>query len=97
MSLGKYNYVKRVEQTFPCGCHIDEMLDESYGITYCPIHASAPDMYEALRTTITYPQPSVVSNLTDDQCRGELTRLCQRLNRFFEIKQKALDKAEGSL
>ncbi len=41
---GKYNYTKRIEQNFPCGCHIDEMIDGSYGITYCPKHKVAPDM-----------------------------------------------------
>ena len=46
---GKYNYVKRIEQSFPCGCHVDEMIDESYGITCCPKHKAAPDMYEALK------------------------------------------------
>lgn len=46
--MGDYNYTERVEQKFPCGCHIDEMIDGSYLIVYCPKHKAAPDMYEAL-------------------------------------------------
>lgn len=38
-----------VLQRFPCGCHINKMADDSLGITYCDIHKSAPDMYEALK------------------------------------------------
>ena len=43
-----------VEQTFPCGCKIRHYtnlycLDESYGITYCPLHKAAPKLLLALK------------------------------------------------
>ena len=43
-----------VEQTFPCGCKIRHYtnlycLDESYGITYCPLHKAAPKLLWALK------------------------------------------------
>ena len=47
--MAEYNYTKRVEQRFLCGCHIDEMIDGSYGITYCNKHKAAPSLYEALK------------------------------------------------
>lgn len=46
-----------VIKSYPCGCEISHKtnlysLDESYGITYCPLHKAAPDMCEALKFTV---------------------------------------------
>ncbi len=57
--------------------------------------SAAPDMYEALRTPIIHPQAVVVDDLTEAQCRGELKRVCQRIDNFKDIANKALAKAEG--
>jgi hypothetical protein len=77
--MAEYNYVKRVEQIFPCGCHIDEMIDESYGITYCSKHNAAPDMYEALKV--------IIERLDKGLALGETLEL--------STARKALSKAEG--
>jgi hypothetical protein len=54
ITKGEYNYFKRIEQKFPCGCHIDEMIDNSYGITYCPLHQAAPELLETLKQTYSW-------------------------------------------
>ncbi|KKL87953.1 hypothetical protein LCGC14_1929560 [marine sediment metagenome] len=56
--------------------------------------AAAPAMYEALKTLIIHPQPVVVPTLSDAQCRAELKRLCERVDRFKDITNKALAQAD---
>lgn len=45
-----YDY--KIKQSFPCGCHVDEMADGSYGITYCPMHNVAPKLYVSLKVLL---------------------------------------------
>ncbi len=52
-----YNYTRRIEQQFPCGCRIDEMIDDSYCIVFCSKHDAAPDMYKALRFFVFQTEP----------------------------------------
>ena len=56
---------------------------------------SINDMYEALRTTIIHPQSVAVDTLSDLQCRAELKRVCDRIDNFKDIANKALSKARG--
>ena len=61
-----------IEQSFPCGCEIRHYthlysLDESYGITYCPLHKSAPELYEACKLALLLSEQPVLQNNADVQ------------------------------
>ena len=83
-----YNYVKRIEQKFPCGCHIDQMSDGSYGISYCPVHKAAPDMYEALKFFCE-------RNKSEYEYLDRGIGISTDVGKAFLNARKALAKAEG--
>ncbi len=86
-----------------CGRSVVANLDSSY-FTLNEDEANAnlivkavnchDGLVQALRTVIVHPQPVIVPTLTDAQCRGELYRLCKRVDHFKDIANKALAKAE---
>ena len=100
------NYSKRIEQKFPCGCEIHEMIDESYNIVYCSKHKAAPLMYEALKGTlhrIAHTQKCNVHSFAGMTNLAIKTMIDTGFNnhcdcglmKFIEQRDKALAKAEG--
>ncbi len=88
--MAYYDY--KIKQNFPCGCRIDEMANGSLGITYCPKHKAAPDMYEALRGILLVAQPCDGAKFEFEKTYIGVFRIHgNRLEKALEV----LAKAEG--
>jgi hypothetical protein len=93
ITKGEYNYFKRIEQKFPCGCHIDEMIDNSYVITYCPLHQAAPEMLKALKGILLVATP--INENSTMVFEKEYFGGFEVLGNILESACDAIAKAEG--
>jgi len=84
------NYTKR--EMAECNCHIELIDKETHQveIVYCPLHISAPAMYEALKAI------KVEGTRAYEECQQDRpVRTIYDIDKVNKLAGKALAKAEG--
>jgi len=77
----KAKEINKMEYTLKCGCYVVIAPDQKgYGIVYCPLHKSAPDLYEATRW--------VLEDHKDGRIKLNVSTHTKLLNAFFKAGGK---------
>ena len=71
----------KLKHTMACGCVVAIDYDETLALIYCPKHAAAPELYEALKAVDEYFEAPYPDNMA-------LKRVAVKLT------EEALSKAE---
>lgn len=77
------------QQSFPCGCEVRHYRDESYRITYCPVHKTAPEMYEALKA-LRHTVDKLIQDGTIPLNRPDIVKITMQSNEALWAMNKAL-------
>lgn len=77
-----------MEWNLPCGCSMFLEPNSPPVLTYCPLHKSAPDLYEACKMLV---------NAIERDCtaKGEIKFTIHRDSPFVDTFRKAILKVES--